>query len=183
MVTAMSLPHALLTALAEHPGSGSELASRFDRSIGHFWHATHQQIYRELARLEESGWVQSLPQASTRGRKRGYRILPAGRKELRRWIAEQEDPKPHREALMVRLRAEAAIGPSGLQAEMRRRLKLHQEQLEMFLRIEAKDFAGRDPLRETLLRQLVLRAGIEQQALWVRLAEEALRVLALPPAK
>ena len=48
----MSLPHALLTSLAERPGSGSELAGRFDRSIGYFWQATHQQIYRELARLD-----------------------------------------------------------------------------------------------------------------------------------
>jgi len=48
----MSLPHALLTALVERPGSGSELAGRFDRSIAYFWQATHQQIYRELARLE-----------------------------------------------------------------------------------------------------------------------------------
>ncbi|MBA5845288.1 PadR family transcriptional regulator, partial [Escherichia coli] len=55
----MSLPHALLTALAERPGSGSELADRFDRSIGYFWQATHQQIYRELGRLEETGWIES----------------------------------------------------------------------------------------------------------------------------
>ena len=57
----MSLPHARLTSLAERPGSGSELASRFDRSIGYFWQATHQQIYRELARLEAAGWVEAAP--------------------------------------------------------------------------------------------------------------------------
>ena len=56
----MSLPHALLTALTEHPGSGSDLAGRFDRSIGYFWQATHQQIYRELARLEAAGWIEGL---------------------------------------------------------------------------------------------------------------------------
>src|SRR5258707_7166523 len=66
----MSLPHALLTALVEHPCSGSELAERFDRSIGYFWNATHQQIYRELARLEEAQWIEALPAESGRGRKR-----------------------------------------------------------------------------------------------------------------
>ena len=50
---AMSLPHAILTALLEKPSSGLELARRFDKSIGYFWSATHQQIYRELAKLEE----------------------------------------------------------------------------------------------------------------------------------
>ena len=47
----MSLAHALLTSLLEQPSSGYELARRFDKSIGHFWQATHQQIYRELGRI------------------------------------------------------------------------------------------------------------------------------------
>jgi DNA-binding PadR family transcriptional regulator len=178
----MSLPHALLTALAEQPGSGSDLASRFDRSIGYFWQATHQQIYRELARLEEAGWVKSLPQESTRGRKRAYRILPAGRKELKRWIAQVDEPKPLRDELMVRLRAEAAIGPAGLQDQVQGRLEAHRAQLDLYLKIEARDFAGGDPSREQQLQHLVLKAGIAQQMLWVQLAEEALRVLALPPS-
>ena len=88
----MSLPHALLTALIDRPDSGSELASRFDRSLGYFWAATHQQIYRELARMAEAGWIESLPEESTRGRKRAYRLLPAGRKELKRWIAHRYWP-------------------------------------------------------------------------------------------
>ena len=53
----MSLPHALLTALVGRSASGSDLAQRFDRSLGYFWHATHQQIYRELARMEARGWI------------------------------------------------------------------------------------------------------------------------------
>ena len=44
----MALEHALLVALSERPGSGLELTRRFERSIGFFWHATHQQIYRVL---------------------------------------------------------------------------------------------------------------------------------------
>ena len=88
----MSLPHALLTALAERTGSGSELAARFDKSIGYFWQATHQQIYRELARLEEAGFIESLPEESTRVRKRAYRILPAGKRELKHWIVQQHEP-------------------------------------------------------------------------------------------
>ncbi len=44
----MSLAHVLLTSLLEKPSTGIELARRFDRSMGFFWNATHQQIYREL---------------------------------------------------------------------------------------------------------------------------------------
>lgn len=53
----MSLSHVLLTSLIEKPSTGIELARRFDRSMGFFWNATHQQIYRELnAMLQKAGF-------------------------------------------------------------------------------------------------------------------------------
>lgn len=179
-VLLMSLPHALLTALVEHPCSGSELAERFDKSIGYFWHATHQQIYRELARLEEANWIEALPVAAGRGRKRQFRLLPAGRKELRRWIGEQQDPMPLRDALMVRLRAEAAVGPTGLENEIARLQALHQEKLAVYHRIEQRDFIGKDPSRERRLQHLVLKAGILQEELSLRIAREAIEILGVP---
>ena len=63
----MSLPHALLTSLLDLPCSGSELAGRFDRSIGYFWQASHQQIYRELSRLEAGGLIEALEPEASRG--------------------------------------------------------------------------------------------------------------------
>ena len=53
----MALEHAILVALAERAGTGYELARRFDKSIGQFWTATHQQIYKVLARMESDGWL------------------------------------------------------------------------------------------------------------------------------
>src|SRR6187551_3776004 len=47
----MALEHALLVSLSERPGTGIELTCRFDRSIGFFWRATHQQIYKVLRRM------------------------------------------------------------------------------------------------------------------------------------
>ena len=55
----MALEHALLVSLSEREASGLDLTRRFDRSIGFFWSATHQQIYRVLARMEADGWVSS----------------------------------------------------------------------------------------------------------------------------
>lgn len=176
----MSLPHALLTALIEHPCSGSELAERFDKSIGYFWHATHQQIYRELARLEEAGWIAALPAESGRGRKRQYRIRAAGRKELQRWVGQREDPTSLREELMVRLRAEAVIGPSGLQEEIARRRALHQEKLDIYRRLERRDFLDKPPSRDRRLQHLVLKAGILHEELWLDITREALEILELP---
>jgi DNA-binding PadR family transcriptional regulator len=174
---AMSLPHALLTALLEHPGSGSELARRFDRSIGHFWPATHQQIYRELARLEQAGWVESLPPESGRGRKRAYRVLPAGRGELRRWTGELQAPKPLREELMVRLRAEAAIGPTALPDSIEQLLLMHTAKLALYREIEARDFAQDVDSRGRRLQHMVLRGGIMTETMWVEFCRAALETL------
>lgn len=175
----MSLPHALLTALIERPCSGSELADRFDRSIGYFWQATHQQIYRELGRLEEAGWIESLPPEGGRGRKRAYRVLPAGRDELKRWVGESRPPKPLRDELMVRLRAEAVIGPTGLAQDIERRLAQHLAQLALYRDIEARDFATPGS-RADQLRHLVLTAGIMTETLWIDFCREALALLAAP---
>ena len=176
----MSLPHALLTALVEQPSSGSDLAGRFDRSIGYFWHATHQQIYRELGRLEEAGWLESLPPESGRGRKKVYRVLPAGRAELRRWVTESQDPKPLRDELMVRMRAESVVGPTALADDIQRRLALHQQKLALYRDIEARDFAAGNTSRKARLQHLVLGAGIMQETMWIEFAEKALQILSAP---
>jgi len=179
----MSLPHALLTALVERPCTGAELVRRFDRSIGYFWQATHQQIYRELGRLEEAAWVESQPAADGPGRQRAYRVLPAGRKELKRWVSSQDKPVALRDALMVRLRAEAALGPSGLDQAIRRRIDVMKKKLQDYLQIETRDFADGMNTRERKLQHLVLKSGIAVLQLRIEQAQEALRILALPPSR
>ena len=76
----MALPHAILVALCEQAGSGYELASRFDRSIGYFWAATHQQIYKTLRAMDADGWV-SVEVVAQHGRpdKKVYSVTAAGR--------------------------------------------------------------------------------------------------------
>ncbi|MEU3724597.1 PadR family transcriptional regulator [Streptomyces sp. NPDC031705] len=171
----MSLPHAILTALLEKPSSGLELTRRFDKSIGYFWSSTHQQIYRELGRLEEAGLIRELPsEVPVRGQKKEYEVLPDGRAELARWVDESQDPKPVRDALLLRLRAAAVVGPQGLGAELRRHLDLHRAQLATYEGIEAKDFPpGRDTAPDRL-RRLVLHGGIALEGFWLSWLEEAL---------
>ncbi len=195
----MSLPHAILTALLEKPGSGAELARRFDKSIGYFWQATHQQIYRELARLEGGGLIRSSARDSSRGRKKDYLVLPAGRAELARWTGVQQDPQPVRDGLMVRLRAMAVLREASLldgtvRTELERHRNLHLQQLALYRNAEARDFPAlgsgmppaADPTGATAeqgeapdrgLQCAVLRAGIMFEQAWVAWAEETLEAL------
>ncbi|WP_406499508.1 PadR family transcriptional regulator [Streptomyces sp. NBC_00846] len=164
----MSLPYAILTALLEKPSSGLELTRRFDRSIGHFWSATHQQIYRELGKLEQAGQIRVLPSKQpARGQRKEYEVLPAGREALSAWVARSEDPKQIRDPLLLRMRAAAVVGAPGLNAELRRHLGLHRRQLAEYLEIEQRDFPPERKSEEDRLRHLVLRGGIDLENFWI----------------
>ncbi|MER5726984.1 PadR family transcriptional regulator [Streptomyces sp. NPDC002138] len=170
----MSLPHAILTALLEKPSSGLELTRRFDKSIGYFWSATHQQIYRELGRLEESGLIRALPsEQPVRGQRKEYEVLAAGSAELARWVAESQDPKPIRDPLLLRVRAAGVVGARALGPELRRHLELHRRQLAQYEAIDERDFPPDRDAEEDRLRRLVLHGGLGLETFWLRWLEEA----------
>ncbi|WP_104091405.1 PadR family transcriptional regulator [Arthrobacter sp. GMC3] len=171
----MSLPHALLTSLLEKPCTGAELARRFDKSIGHFWHATHQQIYRELGKLEERGLIAARGLATARGSQRHFDVLEQGRTELERWSSLEADPQPMRAALMVRLRAAAVLGTVDMTHEIARHQVLHHTVLEQYRDIEASDFPpGIAASTADELRLAVLRAGIVLEEAWLAWCQETL---------
>ncbi|MFZ5511284.1 MAG: PadR family transcriptional regulator [Pseudomonadota bacterium] len=177
----MALAHAILVSLIERPATGYELAQRFDRSIGYFWHATHQQIYRELARMEQDGWV-SVEVVEHAGRldKKVYTVRAAGRKALAAWLREPSEPAGIREDLLVKLRAAAAVGDTaGLAAEIRRHRELHAQRLELYREYEKRNFpkrTRREPAQT--LQHLVLRSGIVYESGWLAWCDEALAALA-----
>ncbi|MFN4265940.1 MAG: PadR family transcriptional regulator [Aquabacterium sp.] len=175
----MSLSHALMTSLLEKSSSGYDLARRFDKSIGFFWRATHQQIYRELARMEKAGWIESssAPDGG-RTRKKIYRVLEAGKTELVRWAKEPAPPQDLREELAVRLRADAVLGPLGLEAEIERRLAIHLDKLAGYRAIEARDFPPHKQLtREKQIQHMILKAGIMAEEGWANWSKETLELL------
>ena len=176
----MSLAHAVLTSLIEKSSSGYALARRFDKSIGYFWHATHQQIYRELARMEEKGWVESsVPADAGKTRKREYKVLPEGRAELARWASEASPLMDLRDEFTVKLRADAALGEIDLRDELRRRMALHAERLAQYRAIEARDFApGRKLSRAAKIHQLILQKGILYEEGNIAWSEQMLAALA-----
>lgn len=112
--------------------------------------------------MEAAQWIASsaAPDAG-KTRKRIYQVLPLGRQELLRWAAQPSAPLDLRDEFMVRLRADAAIGPLGLQAELQRRLAQHQEKLAIYREIELRDFPdGRTLSREARIHHLILQKGI-----------------------
>jgi DNA-binding PadR family transcriptional regulator len=173
----MSLQHALLTSLLEKPSSGYDLARRFDKSIAYFWHATHQQIYRELSRMEQQGWVTSTEVDGGRAGKRLFEVCPQGREELLRWASQASEPGELRDEMMLKLRADAVLGPLDLADEISRRLQLHKEKLLVYKEIEARDFSATPLPREAQIRYLILKAGISFEEGRIAWSQDALATL------
>ena len=92
---------AALGLLARQPGSGYDLLKTFEKSMANVWPATQSQLYGELNRLADAGLIE-VTDIGPRGRKE-YRITPAGRAELRRWVMSPENDPPLRDASLLRV--------------------------------------------------------------------------------
>jgi|EndMetStandDraft_7_1072992.scaffolds.fasta_scaffold82356_2 DNA-binding PadR family transcriptional regulator len=182
----VALPHAILVSLSEQAGSGYELAHRFDRSIGFFWSATHQQIYRTLRAMENDGWVAATPVVQQgRPDKKVYTVADAGRVELARWIAEPLTGRGssvtdnRTRDLAVKLRAAAYGDAAALCAQVSALRAERAELLDTYRGFEKRQFPDPGALSGSALHQyLVLRGGIraEESAIeWLDEVTTALR--------
>ncbi|WP_377268435.1 PadR family transcriptional regulator [Peterkaempfera sp. SMS 1(5)a] len=178
----MALEHAILVSLLEKPGSGYELASRFDRSIGRFWTATHQQIYRVLRRMEADGWI-AAEDVVQEGRpdKRVYSAAGPGREALSVWLRAPVEPETVRHDLAVKIRAAAfddPAGRAGLVAEVERHRVVHAALLDRYLAGERRDFPDPAVLdAQQSLQHVVLRGGIEYERMTVAWLDDVLATL------
>lgn len=171
-ITKMSLAHVLLTSLIEKPSTGIELARRFDRSMGFFWNATHQQIYRELNGMLKKGWISTLEEQAANSRKKTYQVEQLGRIQLATWIEQQSEPAQLRDDLMVRLRAEAQLGGNNILPELERHLELHKEKLGLYQTIHDKDFKNNEPTSRILfIHKMILELGIIKEIEWIKWLE------------
>ncbi|WP_030200246.1 PadR family transcriptional regulator [Streptomyces sp. NRRL S-87] len=178
----MALDHAILVSLLEKPGSGYELARRFERSIGYFWTATHQQIYRVLKRMETEGLlvVRDVPQQG-RPDKKEYSVAGPGRTALSRWLHEPIEPESLRHDLAVKIRGAAFDDPAALVREVERHRQVHGDRLAHYLAGERRDFTGPEapaPLDAGQeLQHVVLRGGIAYERMTIAWLDDVLATL------
>lgn len=174
----MALEHAILVSLLEQPGSGYELARRFERSIGRFWTATHQQIYRVLKRMEADGWVTAVDVGQDgRPDKRDFTVSATGRDVLAGWLREPVQPEAVRHDLAVKVRGAAfssAAGRAALIDEVLRYRAEHEDLLARYLAGEKRDFSGEKGDR---LQHVVLRGGIAYERMLLDWLDDVLTTL------
>jgi DNA-binding PadR family transcriptional regulator len=173
----MALEHAILVSLAEKSASGYDLARRFDASIGHFWKASHQQIYKVLGRMESDKWVEANLVAQTgRPDKKVYAITTEGREELTRWSSMPTPIESPRSEIAVKVRGLRFGNRDAVLSDIRVRREAHLALLAYYEASAAKHYPEPSAVGDDELgAYLVLRAGIMQEQTGIAWCDEILQ--------
>lgn len=171
----MALSHTILAFLSEAPHSGYDLSKRFDEAVSCFWKASHQQIYRELAKMEQINWVKS-EAISQQGKpnKKLYHITNAGIQELVTWFQTPCSPAPIREDLLVKVLAGPYLQKSLLIQQIQDRRSIHQAQLDCYRKMEQTLLGQESSGTHLKFRYFTLKRGILYEMGWIAWCDEVL---------
>jgi PadR family transcriptional regulator, regulatory protein AphA len=99
----MSLRHAILGFLSTTPASGYTLGRKFSDGAGAMWEALPSQIYPELKKLDDLGWIEGEVDESDQLKRRVYRVTKAGKAALQEWVESKDaEHPPEKDAELVR---------------------------------------------------------------------------------
>lgn len=175
----MSLSEAILVCLADEPLTGYDLAKTFNETIGFFWRADHQQIYRSLRLLKDAGLVtDELVVQQGRPNKKVYSITRAGRDRLMTWSQESGPPASVKDDMMVKLYGLEHVDVDATRDQVAERLTHHRARLALYERIETTSFTDVDPADPTQVgRSLGLQLGLAYERVWIDWCLDALASL------
>jgi DNA-binding PadR family transcriptional regulator len=175
----MSLSHAILATLSNACYSGYDISKQFAGSVGFFWYATQQQIYRELSKLEEQGYLSAeVIRQENRPDKKMLSITETGKEYLREWIIQPGKITPVKDDLLVKLFAGHLVDQSMITEELEHHHQQHQETLNTYRQIESRFFENPAECDKfAKLRYLTLLNGIQLEKGWLAWYDEAIAIL------
>jgi len=137
-------------------------------SVARFWNLTRSQIYRELLRLEDAGYVVAAGAPGARARQ-AYRVTDAGKAAFRGWLEEFASSEPRDEQLRSPLVLSVFFGEFLPPATLRRQLVEYRARHERQLsRLRAMSAAlGERVTSPSRLPTAVLARGLAYQELLV----------------
>jgi DNA-binding PadR family transcriptional regulator len=116
------LRYLFLALLGERARHGYELKAAFEEVLGGTWPLNVGQVYTGLAKLEADGLVLGVVVAQELvPDKKVYSLTETGRKELERWLEEEDEPPVRpRDEMFLKVLAQS-LGGNGTVAEVVRR--------------------------------------------------------------
>ena len=129
----MALRHAVLAALLDEELSGYQLTKAFDMGVANFWHALPQQLYAELAKLEQDGLISGREVVQeARPNKRLFQVTEAGLAELERFAAVATKPSFIRDDLLVKVQSADHVDNGALVAQLTERAAFAEAKIGLF---------------------------------------------------
>lgn len=129
----MALRHAVLAALLDEELSGYQLTKAFDMGVANFWHALPQQLYAELAKLEQDGLITGREVIQdARPNKRLFQVTGAGLAALERFASTTTKPSFIRDDLLVKVQTADHVDTGALVAQLTERAAFAEAKIELF---------------------------------------------------
>jgi DNA-binding PadR family transcriptional regulator len=171
----LTVRHAVLGLLAQHPRHGYELRAAFEAVAGgeENWDVKPAQVYTTLTRMEKSGLVAEQSVEQDGGpEKRIYAITPEGEKTLRDWFAEGTPPEHQRDEFFLKLMLALVSGV----ADPYRLINTQRTFLYRELHALTSQRARLDPSRELAKLLLLDKAAshVEADLRWLDITEARL---------
>ncbi len=177
-----SLSYAILALLASKPQSGYDISRQMKPPLGFLWQARHGQIYPELARLVQEGYVDFErldPRAGPP--RRVHAITAEGRAELSKWVAIPPQPRPMNDELVVKAFALRKAKAGSAVELLKDQVKLHEHRLgaleQRAAAIESRDSGAPDPSSVRFGEYAALRRAIGSERdylVWCRWLQQQL---------
>lgn len=175
----MSLPHVILTVLSHREATGYDITKGFSNAIGHFWKASHQQVYRELNKLADLNAVRCRlePQDGKPDRK-VYSLTDIGKQNLYEWFLSPAKHPTDRDEISAKLLACNVFTPKPMIEHINVLIDESRLQLSQYRTQERNQtLFSADLTREERLERLTLRRNILLKEAWLAWAEEVLSEL------
>ena len=180
----MSLKYVVLSLLNRQPQTGYEIVRSFDSSVGYFWQASHQQVYRELSTLADSRQVRFKQVKQTdKPDKKIYTISAAGRQALQSWFESPTKDRPIKDPLLVKLLGMSADNHRIMMDQLADKTRQSELLQATYQEIEAQHYSvdKREHMTaEELALYFALRRGllgIEAELSWLSETRKSIKAL------
>lgn len=112
------------------PLSGYDLKRLFDHLLAPMWGAAHSQIYHELRRMKELGWVEmQREEQETRPDRYVYHLTQAGQEALAAWQEQPPTVLQLRDELLLKVLFGSFASTEALAANLRAGMAVHEQRL------------------------------------------------------
>lgn len=173
------LQYIILGLLNQQPLTGYDLTKAFDNEIGEFWQAQHSQIYPQLKRLEDQGYVtHEVTVSGAKLEKKLYHITTQGQQILRDWISfGTPDLTATKDEFILKLYFIKTNQDPRLLAMLQEQLQLHSSKLQHLRQRLTTVFPDEKATADHYGHYLILRHAIGREAYYVSWLKQTLAEL------